>query len=623
MTSLLSSAFVYLGAAVLIVPVSKRLGLGSVLGYLLAGILIGPVFHFVGAETHDVQHIAEFGVVIMLFLIGLELEPAMLWKLRAKLFGLGGLQVVLTILVIAALAMLLGQPWQVAVAAGCVLALSSTAIVLQTLGEKGLLNSPGGQSAFSVLLFQDIAVIPMLALLPLLALPELAAQAGGGHTAATLLDGMPAWQKAALIVAVIGGIVGGAHFLTRPFFRYIARSHLREMYTATALALIIGIAALMSLIGLSPALGAFVAGVVLADSEYRHELESTLEPFKGLLLGLFFITVGAGIDFNLLFNEFGTILCLTLAVMLVKAAVLHVLGKLFRQRGLNNRLFALSLAQAGEFGFVLLSFVVQNAVMPQAVADRLLLVVALSMLFTPLLFIVYEKFPRAAAVGQDPRQADTIAEENPIIILGHGRFGQAIDGLLESCGYHTTVIDYDVETVEGLAKYGIKTYFGDASRPELLEAAGIAKAQLLVVAIDNAEQATAIVEEARKRYPQLPILARAYDRRHVYALYRAGAQEIVRETFDAAMRSGRIALEMLGMDIALAQKISDFYYHRDRHSVRLMADAYDPDLPRFGNERMAMIAKADDAETEAMIAALLRGEEVDWKPEADLTAPSP
>ena len=464
----------------------------------------------------------------------------------------------------------------------------------------------------------------MLALLPMLALPGLTGHAES-HEAATLLDGMSAWQKAALIVAVIGGIVGGAHFLTRPFFRYITRSHLREMYTATALALIIGIAALMSLIGLSPALGAFVAGVVLADSEYRHELESTLEPFKGLLLGLFFITVGAGIDFDLLFNEFGTILCLTLAVMLVKAAVLHVLGKLFRQRGLNNRLFALSLAQAGEFGFVLLSFVVQNAVMPQAVADRLLLVVALSMLFTPLLFIVYEKFfiPRAAAVGQDPRQADTIAEENPIIILGHGRFGQIIDGLLESCGYHTTVIDYDVETVEGLAKYGIKTYFGDASRPALLEAAGIAKAQLLVVAIDNPEQATAIVEEARKRYPQLPILARAYDRLHVYALYRAGAQEIVRETFDAAMRSGRIALEMLGMDIALAQKISDFYYHRDRHSVRLMADAYDPDLPRFGNERMAMIAKADDAETEAMIAALLRGEEVDWKPEADLTAPSP
>ena len=624
MTSLLSSAFVYLGAAVLIVPVSKRLGLGSVLGYLLAGILIGPIFHFVGPETHDVQHVAEFGVVMMLFLIGLELEPAMLWKLRAKLFGLGGLQVLLTIAVIAGCAMLLGQPWQVALAAGCVLALSSTAIVLQTLGEKGLLGSPGGQSAFSVLLFQDIAVIPMLALLPMLALPGLTGHAES-HEAATLLDGMPAWQKAALIVAVIGGIVGGAHFLTRPFFRYIARSHLREIYTATALALVVGIAALMSLIGLSPALGAFVAGVVLADSEYRHELESTLEPFKGLLLGLFFITVGAGIDFDLLFNEFGIILCLTLAVMLVKAAVLHVLGKLFRQRGLNNRLFALSLAQAGEFGFVLLSFVVQNAVMPQAVADRLLLVVALSMLFTPLLFIVYEKFfiPRAAAVGQDPRQADAIAEENPIIILGHGRFGQIIDGLLESCGYHTTVIDYDVETVEGLAKYGIKTYFGDASRPELLEAAGIAKAQLLVVAIDNAEQATAIVEDVRKRYPQLPILARAYDRLHVYALYRAGAQEIVRETFDAAMRSGRIALEMLGMDIAQAQKISDFYYHRDRHSVRLMADAYDPDLPRFGNERMAMIAKADDAETEAMIAALLRGEEVDWKPEADLTAPSP
>ena len=620
MTALFISSFVYLAAAVLIVPLAKRLGLGSVLGYLLAGILIGPTLHLVGQETHDVQHVAEFGVVMMLFLVGLELEPAMLWKLRAKLLGLGGLQVVGTITVIALFALLLGQPWQVAITAGCVLALSSTAIVLQTLGEKGLLNSPGGQASFSVLLFQDIAVIPMLALLPLIAIPELTALAhsAGGHDNTTLLDGMAGYLKPIVILAIVGGLILGFHYLSHPFLRYIARSRLREVYTATALMLVVGISALMNLIGLSPALGAFIAGVVLADSEYRHELESTLEPFKGLLLGLFFITVGAGIDFALLRSEFLAILGITLAVMALKAGVLYALGKIFHLKGLNNQLFTLSLAQAGEFGFVLLSFAVQHGNMPEDTAERLLLVVALSMLLTPLLFIAYDKLlaPRASREGLE-READVIAEENPIIILGHGRVGQLVDNLLLCCGHHTTVIDYDVETVEGLSRFGVKSYFGDASQPAMLAAAGIDKAQLLIIAIDQPEQAVAITEHVRRAHPNLPIIARAYDRIHVYQLYRAGANAIIRETFDGAIRTGRTALEMLGMDAEKAKEISEFYFHRDRHGAQQMAEAYDPNLPRFGNERMAAIAKVNNAITREMIAMLLRGETVDWQPRED------
>ena len=393
---------------------------------------------------------------------------------------------------------------------------------------------------------------------------------------------------------------------------------MREVYTATALMLVVGIAALMNLIGLSPALGAFIAGVVLADSEYRHELESTLEPFKGLLLGLFFITVGAGIDFELLRHEYHIILALTVAVMTIKAAVLYLLGKIFRLRGTGLPLFTLALAQAGEFGFVLLSFAVQHGDMPEDTAERLLLVVALSMLLTPLLFIAYDKLlaPRASRDGLS-READVIAEENPIIILGHGRVGQLVDNLLLSCGYHTTVIDYDVETVEGLSRFGVKSYFGDASQPALLEAAGIAKAKLLIIAIDQREQAVAITKHVRRAYPNLPIIARAYDRIHVYELYNAGASAIIRETFDAAIRTGRTALEVLGMDTEKAKEISEFYYHRDRHATQQMAEAYDPNLPRFGNERMAAIAKVNRAITREMIAKLLRGEPVDWQPRED------
>ncbi|MEM9056321.1 MAG: monovalent cation:proton antiporter-2 (CPA2) family protein, partial [Pseudomonadota bacterium] len=366
MDGFLLLAFLFLIAGVVAVPIASRLGLGSVLGYLIAGIAISPLLNALHVDIVSIQHFAEFGFVMMLFLVGLELEPRMLWAMRDRLLGLGGLQVAVTAALITGIAMALGQPWSVALAIGLTLSLSSTAIVLQTLNEKGLMKSDGGQSSFSVLLFQDIAVIPMLAFIPLLALPELAgvveaaAEHGGedGHASMSLVEGMAGWQQALVTVAAIAFVAVGGHYLTRPVFRYIAMARLRELFTAFALLLVIGIALLMIAVGLSPALGVFLAGVVLANSEYRHELESNIEPFKGLLLGVFFITVGAAIQFDLLFANLGSVVAMTLGLMALKAAVLYALSRIFRVAGSDRWLFTLGLAQAGEFGFVLLSFTV-------------------------------------------------------------------------------------------------------------------------------------------------------------------------------------------------------------------------------------------------------------------------
>ena len=619
MTSLLLSAFIYLASAAVAVPLSKRLGLGSVLGYLIAGVLIGPVFGLVGQETESIQHVAEFGVVMMLFLVGLELEPHKLWQLRCQLRGLGGLQVVLTIAAITGIAMLMGLSWTVGVAAGCVLSMSSTAIVLQTLGEKNLLASQGGQASFSVLLFQDIAVIPMLALLPLLALPELAGQAteAAHHAdAVNLLAGLPAYEKAGITFGVIALIVVGGHFLAGPIFRYIAAARLREIFTVVSLALVIGIAVLMSLIGLSPALGTFLAGVVLANSEYRHELESNIEPFKGLLLGLFFITVGAGVDFELLAHQGWKILGITLCVIVAKGLILLLLGKVFRLKRLDQKLFALALAQAGEFGFVLLSLVESNGVMPSHIAKQLLLAVALSMLFTPLLFILYDKVmvPRAYARAKagDAVRPDVIEQKHPVIIAGHGRFGRVINAMVTACGYKTTVIDHNAATVAGYKRFGVETYFGDASRQELLLIAGLAEARLLVVAIDNHEQAMKITEFARKTNPGIKIVARSYDAQQTYELYHAGADEIVRENFDSAVRCGKRALECLGMPKLKAEEVGNLYFHRNRHGMAMAAKAYDPSIGMFENKALIEIMRAEMAETERLIRQLLHDQAISW-----------
>ncbi|MGO3216855.1 MAG: monovalent cation:proton antiporter-2 (CPA2) family protein [Halomonas sp.] len=559
MTAYFVQAFIYLLAAVIAVPLAKRFGLGSVLGYLVAGVVIGPILGLVGQETNTIQHFAEFGVVMMLFLVGMELDPKALWAMRVRLLGLGGLQVVLTAAAGAAIAWWLGLVWQTSLAIGFIFALSSTAIVLQTLNEKGLVKTEGGRSAFSVLLFQDIAVIPMLALIPLLALPALMSAGGDdAHASLSLVSSLPGWAHALVVVAAIGSVVVGGYYLVPLLFRYVIGSGLREVFTATALMLVIGIAALMSLVNLSPALGAFLAGVVLANSEFKHELEANIEPFKGLLLGLFFITVGAGINFSVLAAEWGTILSLGLAVIVVKGIVLLGLALLFKVRGSNGWLFTLSLAQAGEFGFVLLTYSVQNSVIPADIAQILSLVVALSMFLTPLLFIVYDRLvlPYYRTASNDDREADTIEEEAPVIVAGVGRFGQIICRLLRANNIPIVALDHEIEQIENLRKINIKSYFGDATRSDLLETAGIENARLIVIAIDDPDRAVQMVKHVKQFYPKLWVLARAFDRGHGYRLREAGADDVVSETYHSALELGGHALTAMGVHPMRAKQMT-------------------------------------------------------------------
>lgn len=553
MTAYFIQAFIYLIAAVIAVPLAARFGLGSVLGYLVAGVVIGPVTGLVGQEATTIQHFAEFGVVMMLFLVGMELDPKALWAERGKLLGLGGLQVVLTAAAGMGIATMAGLIWQTALAVGLIFALSSTAIVLQTLNEKGLAKSEGGRGAFSVLLFQDIAVIPILALVPLLALPELAGSGSAGEaghgSGLSLVDHLPGWAHALVVIAAIAAVIIGGYYLSRPLFRYVIQAGLREVFTATALMLVIGIAALMSLVNLSPALGAFLAGLVLANSEFRHELEANIEPFKGLLLGLFFITVGASIDFAVLAEEWAVVLLLGAAVIAVKALVLLVLALVFGIRGSNGWLFTLGLAQAGEFGFVLLTYSVQNSVIPPDLAKILSLVVALSMFLTPVLFILYDRvvLPRYRRTTNEERQADTIDEHAPVIVAGVGRFGQIVCRLLRANNIPAVVLDHEIEQIENVRRIGIRSYFGDASRSDLLETAGIAQARLLVVAIDDRDRAVRMVEHVKQFYPGVWVLARAFDRGHGYRLRQAGADDVISETYHSALEMGGHALTAIGV----------------------------------------------------------------------------
>ena len=522
---LLAAAFVYLVAAVVAVPLANRFGLGSVLGYLIAGVVIGPVLGVVGSETVEIQHFAEFGVVMMLFLVGLELQPAMLWRMRAQLLGLGGLQVVGTTALIAALCLTLGLTWRTSVALGMLLALSSTAIVLQTLNEKGWMPTQGGQSSFSVLLTQDIAVIPMLALMPLLAVgaaplveehswfnqpggdwgAAYAAAPSDPNAAPTIFQMLPQWGQAIVILAVIAGIIIGGRYAIRPMFRFIAESKLREIFTAAALMLVIGIALLMSYVGLSPALGTFLAGVVLSDSEYRHELESDIEPFKGLLLGLFFITVGAGIDFQLLFSNPVGLVGLAIGLMALKAAILFALGTIFGLRGADRWLFTLGLAQAGEFAFVLFGFAATAGVLAPDIIAPMTLVVALTMLLTPILFILYEKILAPRSVTDANRPADEIDERGNVVVAGMGRVGQIITRMLVTNGHKVTVLDHDPQTIENLSKIGFRAFYGDATRPDLLHSAGLHNAKLFIAALDDREKQTALVHHVAKTYPNITI----------------------------------------------------------------------------------------------------------------------
>lgn len=580
-------ALVYLAAAVVAVPIAKKLGLGSVLGYLLAGIMIGPfLLGFIGEEGQDVMHFAEFGVVMMLFLVGLELQPSMIWKLRHSIFGLGGSQMGITTIIITGIAMTMGFAWQTGLAIGLTFALSSTAIVLQSLNEKGLMKTEAGQNAFSVLLFQDIAVIPILAILPYLAIEGLVTEtSSASHGATTWVEGWPIWQKSLLTIGVITTMVAAGKYLVSPMFRLIARTDLRELFTAAALLLVISAAVLMTMIGLSPALGTFIAGVVLAQSEFRHELETDIEPFKGLLLGLFFIAVGASIDFELIANQPSTIAGLVLILMVVKFFVLFVIGYFFKMGLDKNLIFSFSLAQGGEFAFVLLSFSTSNAILPVDIANVLIAVVAISMALTPLLMLFNEKLiqPRFGTKEVE-KDDDEMQEDKNVIIAGFGRVGSTIGRFLQANGVQATYLDLDPDNVDLLRKLGMNVFYGDASRKDLLHAAGASEAHLLIVAVDEPEKTKDIIKTAKKHFPNLEIMARSQSIINSYELVEMGIDHHYLEFLDSSLRMGVDALCQLG--------------HRRHESFRALKtyrknlEKFIPELSKIHKDKPLLISEA-------------------------------
>ncbi|MGH7885367.1 MAG: monovalent cation:proton antiporter-2 (CPA2) family protein [Thermodesulfobacteriota bacterium] len=572
MDGLLYQAFIYLIAAVASVPVAKRLGFGSVLGYLIAGILIGPfILRLVGNDTENVMHFAELGVVFMLFLIGLELQPSVLWNSRKSIFGLGSLQVFVTSLFLSLIVIILGFSWKEGIAIGLILSLSSTAIVLQTLKEKGLISSEGGRLSFSVLLFQDIAIIPILAVMPFLASTlEIQSVAQSGEHLNTFAESIPSWQRALLIIGIISSIIIVGRFLIRPIFHFIAQTKLREIFTAFALLLVIGITLSMQLVGLSPALGTFLAGVVLAESEYRHELEATIDPFKGLLLGLFFISVGASINFNIFFEKFSIVISIVFGLMVLKFLILLFLGRIFKMNKAENLLFSFSLCQGGEFAFVLFSFATQNSVLPESVSGLLIVVVAISMILTPLVFIFYEKVVQKrlkALSTKNQKSPDKIDQENEVIIAGFGRFGQIVGRLLHAHNIGTTVLDHDASQIEFVRQFGYKVFYGDISKVDLLESAGAAEAKLFILAVDDKEKVKETAKLVKKHFPNLKILARSYDRRHTYDLMELGVDTVRRETFYSALQLGADALVNMGFSRYQAHRAALKFMHHDDKSI--------------------------------------------------------
>ena len=549
------------------------LQIAAALGYLIAGIIIGPfVLGFIGKEGEDIMHYAEFGVVMMLFLIGLELEPELLWKLRKSILGLGSLQVILSTLVVGAIVYATGLNWQQALATGMIMAMSSTAIVMQSLREKGLMKTEAGQSSFAVLLFQDMAVIPLLAIFPLLAnLPVNGSnpQNGGG----TWVDGQPAWIHTSIVLAAVVGIIFVGRLLLRPLLRIVAKTGLREVFTASSLLIIVGIAALMTKVGLSPALGAFLAGVVLANSEYRHELESDIDPFKGLLLGLFFIAVGSAIDFHLIASQPIKVALWVVVLIVFKTAVLLLLGKLFKISTEQNFIFAFSLSQVGEFAFVLLSFALQQGILPQETVSLFIAVVAISMAVTPLVMLLNERLilPRIGTDTKPDREADTIDEKNAVIIAGFGHFGNTVGRFLRANKINATYLDLDSDRVDVLRKLGFKVYYGDASRSDLLYAAGAMEAKIIIIAIDDAAKRLEMVETVKKHFPHLHILVRATNRYDAYELMNAGMLHVYRETVDTSVRLGVDAMTILGHRTYTAKRSAQLFLKLDEKNLKKLA----------------------------------------------------
>ncbi len=560
--SVLLQVFVYLAAAVLAVPVATRLGLGSVLGYLVAGALVGPYALNLVGDASSVGQVAQFGVVMLLFIIGLEVRPALLWQLRTVIGGFGASQLTITGFAIAAVAVALGLSWRAALVAGFVLAMSSTAIVLQMLDEKGLRRRAVGRSAFGVLLFQDLAVIPLLALLPLAATGEPSAAAA--H--AGFLAGQPNWVKVLASLGAVAALVVGGRFLLRPIFRIVAATRLRELFTASALLLVVGVAVLMELVGLSPALGAFLAGVLLAESEYRRELETDIEPFRGLLLGIFFVTVGAGLDFGLFAGKPLILGGLVVGLMAMKATILLLIGRSFRLTWREAGMLGTALSQGGEFAFVLLSLAAGIGALPLDLAALLTAAVALSMAATPLAVAAYERLTRTRAAPPPEPDGKYDAGTPEVLIAGYGRFGQVVARILNANGYKTSVLENSVEQIQLVRRFGGHAFYGDAGRVDLLRAAGAESARVLIVAIDDRDKATEIVESARQTFPHLTVLARAFDRRHAYQLLDAGAEVVERELFEGGLAMAGSALVSLGWRAYRAERATRLFR---RHDMRL------------------------------------------------------
>ena len=533
----LLNSLIYLGAAVIAVPLSRALGLGSIIGYLAAGMAIGPWGLGLVTNVQDILHFAEFGVVLMLFLVGLELEPRRLWSLRRPIFGWGSAQVLGCALVIGAAVMFFGVGWKLALVASLGLALSSTAIALQVMAERNLMQTSSGQSAFSILLFQDVAAIPVLALLPLL-----------GGVAADAAKDLGFLAEAARIIGVVGAIILGGRLLLRPLFRWIARSRTPEIFTAASLLLVVGISALMQLVGLSMALGAFLAGVLLAESEYRRELETDIEPFKGLLLGLFFMAVGMGIDFGVVLAQPGVVAAVVLGFMGLKAVVIYTLARRMGLAYQDRPVFTLLLAQGGEFAFVVFQTATASQVLTPQASSILIGAVAISMLLSPLLLVAIDRWllPRYANCGRPELEEISEQQEAPVIIAGFGRYGQIVARMLLAQGIACTVLDHDAEMIEAARNFGYRVFYGDASRLDLLRTAGAAQARILVLAVDDVTQSLEIVDLVREHFPTLEIVARARDVTHWNQLRERKVMLVQRELFESSLHSARSVLELLG-----------------------------------------------------------------------------
>ena len=544
----LINSFIYLSAAVIAVPISKALGLGSIIGYLAAGLVIGPWGLGLVTDVHAILQFAEFGVVLMLFLVGLELEPKRLWSLRRPIFGWGSAQVLLCALALFAGFYLLGRwlpalaGWRFAVVAALGLAMSSTAIAMSVMKDRNLLPTRSGQAGFSMLLFQDVAAIPILALLPLLAITR------GAATEA--VDLAEVASDATLIIGSIGGLILGGRLLLRPLFRWIAKSDTPEIFTAAALLLVVGIAALMQYVGLSMALGAFLAGVLLAESEYRRELETDIEPFKGLLLGLFFIAVGMSIDVGVIAKSPGLMLLMVLLFMALKAIVIYTLGRTMELPVQERPVFTLLLAQGGEFAFVVFQAAADSRVIPGASASLLIGAVAISMALSPLVLLLIDRVLLPQYAKHHRKDAEEINEPQtaPIVLVGLGRYGQIIARLMSAKGYNCTVLDHDVEMIEAARRFGYRVFYGDATRLDLLRIAGAGTARILVIAIDNKDQCLKIVDMAKEHFPNLQIVARARDVTHWHELRDRGVMLVQRELFESSLTSGADVLQLLGHD---------------------------------------------------------------------------